>query len=150
MDVRCCGKTVVRTGISASLFYAFRASLCSSSRTWACIGVRCSATPVVEIWRPQNLVFLKDLGGDSERRSHVLWVEVDKARLVVPAESSHLPRNFTHHVWNRAPRICPPYPKGICGPRPTSASTSGTGAFISSAIVSFPLRSTSLTTQSRI
>ena len=45
------------------------ASLFSFLRTGACFGVRCSATPVVEIWRgSQNLVFLKDLGGDVEGR----------------------------------------------------------------------------------
>ena len=43
--------------------------------------------------------------------SQVFRVEVDKAWLVVPAQSSHLPRNLTHHVWHRAQRTCPPYPK---------------------------------------
>jgi len=52
-----------------STFSAIMGLLCSFLRTWACFGVRCSATSVIEIRRgPQNLVFLKDLGGDVEGR----------------------------------------------------------------------------------
>jgi len=54
-------------------------------------------------------------------------------------QSSHLPRNFTHQVSHCAPRTCPPYPKRMRGLCFTSASTSGTGSFMSSAIGRFPL-----------
>ena len=68
IDVGCCGKTVVRTGIFSRSFSAI-ASPCSFLRTWTCFGIRCSATPVAEIWRgPKILAFLKDLGGDVEER----------------------------------------------------------------------------------
>jgi len=108
--VRCCGKTLFRTGISSRACSAIKASLstfllrsnvqcntCGRDLTW-------SAEPTISggfSWRCR-----KKFAG-----VQVFRVQVHKARFVVPAQASHLPQNFTHHVWHREPRTCPPYPK---------------------------------------
>ena len=44
MDVGCCEKMVVWTGIFSRTFSAIMVSLCNFLRTWAWFGVRCRAT----------------------------------------------------------------------------------------------------------
>ena len=54
-DVRWWGKTTHRTRFFSSTCSVTTRSQYSSWRTWACVGVRCSVTLAVEIWRGPHI-----------------------------------------------------------------------------------------------
>ena len=113
MDDGCCWKTVVRTGIFSHSLSVMRALPCIFLRTWACFGVRYIATPVVEIWRPQNLVFLKDLGGDVEGR--LLESSVQSPSRLAPGSSRVISPSakFYSSLTTSCTAKLPPYQRRI-------------------------------------